>query len=175
MAAIPSPPTITVGQKVTAAYLNASIRDAVNFLTAQPLCVVTSSVVQNLTTSTQTPLTFDTEATDSDAMHSTVSATSRLTAITPGWYLLTGTVTFAANATGDRFVSFLINGATELARVDQMTVTTASRGPSLTTSTVLFLNAGDYVELTAWQNSGATLATALGGGGSRLSALWVHS
>ncbi len=174
MATIPSPPTFAVLQKLTAALMNTNVRDSVNFLIAPPLCVVTHSTTQTLTTSTNTPIVFDTEATDTDGMHSTVSNTSRLTAVTAGYYILTGHIPFASNATGSRHAWISINGAaTRIAWTGVPAI--SGLVTSVGASGSVFLNVGDYAELMGYQSSGAGLATDTTTGSARFTALWVHT
>lgn len=174
MATIPSPPTFTVQQKLTAALMNTNVRDAINFLTAPPLCVLTHSATQTLTTATVTPIVFDTEATDTDGMHSTASNTSRITAVTAGYYLVAGHIPFAANATGGRHGWLSLNGTTTRIAWASATSVTAATITSLAMSGAVFLNVGDYVELMGYQTSGGNLATDITTGSARLTALWVH-
>lgn len=174
MATVPAIATISVGQKVTAAYLN-SLRDAIAYLTGTPLCVVTSSVTQSIATATLVPATFDTEAVDSDAMHSTTTNISRLVCVTAGWFDAEGTAGLAANATGSRFIEFMLNGTTEIARVEIGANASAGRGTSLVTATKVFLNVGDYLELVVFQNSGGALSTAIGPTAARFALEWVHT
>lgn len=105
---------------------------------------------------TQQVLTFDTEAFDTDTIHSTSSNTGRLTATTAGKYLIIGQALFRNNATGERWLSLRVNGATFIART-----TTNSNGAGidehLEVATYYNLSATDYVELLAYQDSGGAL------------------
>lgn len=153
--------TYTPGDLVTAAFMNA-INYAITFGCLQPPqveCVQTVS--QNLTTNTQTAVLFDTEIVDSDTFHSTASNTSRVTAPWPAWYQFTGGPAFAANATGRRGGQWAING-TAVNATAALYPTTASGGCAVSLKPYrAFLNAGDYVELDAFQDSGSTLGTAI--------------
>jgi hypothetical protein len=62
----------------------------------------------NIATSNDVPytLTFDSELYDTDTMHSTVSATDRITITTTGVYLVWANVAFAYDADGVRVVPF---------------------------------------------------------------------
>jgi hypothetical protein len=174
---VPVQITWVAGQIVTAAQLNANVRDAVNFLLNPPAAAVRQTVAQTLTTATTTAITMDTEDRDNDGMHSTSSNTSRLTANTPGWYLAAGGVTFVANATGARTVFWRVNaivmpplGGIEIGNPGGA----SSRVPC--SPYQFFLNATDFLEIVANQNSGANLNTeALTGEQSSLSAQWIGS
>jgi hypothetical protein len=109
-----------------------------------------------LTTGTLTALTFDSERFDTDAIHSTASNTSRLTCTTEGVYLISGTVRFASNATGNRRVLIRLGGSTYLADNTQAAVN--GLATTITISTIYQLAATNYVELVALQSSGGDLA-----------------
>jgi hypothetical protein len=152
-------------------------RDYINFFVAPPLCVVTNSGAQSIVNAgSGSAVTFDTEAVDTDGMHSTGTNTSRLTAVTPGYYVVTGHVVFASNATGERQAWLLINGTgSRIGFGTTLAMTGASHVTAVIASTTLFLNVGDYVEMFAYQSSGGALNTDVTTGSPRLSALWVHS
>lgn len=97
-------------------------------------------------------ITFDTEDFDTDAYHSTVSNTSRLTAPTTGYYMVGGQIRYESNATGSRSLDIKVDGTTYVA--------TGFRDNSgdildLSNSTLVHLTAGQYVELGSFQSSGA--------------------
>jgi hypothetical protein len=109
--------------------------------------------------STLTTLALDGETYDTDDFHSTVSSTSRLTvpAGKDGVYAIVGQVTYATNGTGERQARLLRNGTTRVALTVVQAATTASALSSMNASTQLRLVAGDYIELQAFQTSGANL------------------
>lgn len=110
----------------------------------------------SLTNATLTALTFNTEQWDTDTMHSTVSNTGRLTATTAGYYVITGAVLFAANATGKRLLRIRLNGTTTIAEV-QDTNAGGVETLSLIIGTQYNLAATEYVEFLAYQDSGGAL------------------
>jgi hypothetical protein len=156
---------------------NTNVRDAVNFLTAQPLAVLYTTAVQSIPTGAWTAFTFDSESIDRDGGHSTVTNTSRYTSQTSGWYLLLGTGVYATNTTGFRGLAIEQNGnvGNLYARL-QLPPATAGQ-TSLTTGAVLFLTSGtDYAELAGFQNSGGALNTVITGLESpRLQVFWISS
>jgi len=119
-----------------------------------PSVRVTHSVSQSIADATVTVLSFDTERFDNDAIHDTAVDNSRLTAQTPGKYLIAGNVEFAANSTGMRTVAIRINGTTFIA---QHTENAGANVMRLPVSSVYDLAAGDYAELIVYQSSGASL------------------
>lgn len=115
---------------------------------------VRHSANQNITTSTDTALAFDTELFDSNAFHDTVTNNSRGTVPTGkgGKYLVTANVYWDTNTSGSRVIKFKVNGTDEHCR----TVHTAHAFNQKAISWVLDLAAGDYVQVIVWQDSGGT-------------------
>lgn len=105
--------------------------------------------------STNTTLTFDSERFDTDTIHSTSSNQGRLTATTAGVYIITGHVTWAANATGYREVFIKLNGTTTIAESTHNANVGATTHQSI--ATIYKLAAADYVELRVNQTSTAAL------------------
>ncbi|MDO8335636.1 MAG: tail fiber domain-containing protein, partial [Candidatus Saccharibacteria bacterium] len=117
-----------------------------------------STVAHTIATSTSTALTFNQERYDTSAIHSTSSNTSRFTAPTKGKYLITGSTMWVANASVTRRItSIFLNNTTFLARSE--TTPAASTNIAQNVATVYELNAGDYVELLVFQNSGGNIDT----------------
>jgi hypothetical protein len=174
MATVPAEITWVVGQVVTAAQLNANLRDAINFLISPPLLVVRQTVAQSIATATWTGMTFDAEDKDSDGMHSTVTNTSRATAQTQGWYHLQETAGFAADATTNtlRGVAHHVNGAN---RAGKMQALNDNTDIALTSGAAVFLNVGDFAEAAAFQNRGSALNTASQDGNPRFQVRWVST
>lgn len=132
--------------------------------------VFRNSAVQSIPASTNTPVTLDTEDIDSDSGHSLVTNTSRYTAQTPGWYLITAYISFAANATltTQRQLEIRVNGAgVVLASCSGNSSTVATH---LSTSTEYFLNGTtDFVEMSAFHNNVAAMNV---GAQGRLTVEW---
>lgn len=86
--AVPSQATQTAGATLTAAYLNDDVRDAVNFLTNVPAVKVYNTVNwKNWSASGSLfQTTWDSEAYDTNTMHSTSVNTERITFTTAGVY-----------------------------------------------------------------------------------------
>jgi hypothetical protein len=133
-------------------------RDNFEFLIDPPACSVHSiGTPQSLTSNVLTALTAPNENFDNDAMHSTVSNTSRITGQTAGRYLFIANVSFAANATGGRLLDMAVNGATLTGSGMQFTSTGAGTPINLTYARMITLAVGDYVEARARQVSGGAL------------------
>lgn len=177
MTALPTTHTFSAGEVVTDTTMNNNITAVLNFLMAPPICQARQTVAQSLANNTATVLTLDSEDVDSTGMHSTVTNTGRLTAVYPGWYAMLPGYSSAGNATGQRVMSLQVNGtgvngsgATEPSPIAAI----SSRGTGR--PMLVFLNVGDFVELSALQNSGGALNTAVTTSEqSTLGAVWVSS
>jgi hypothetical protein len=118
---------------------------------------VYNTVGYTLANNTFTALTFNSEDFDTDAFHSTVTNTSRLTvpAGLGGKYSIKAQLLFNVNATGFRNIKIYKNGVAVRASVEAIPSSTIYVG--LVMSTDLTLIATDYIELFAYQNSGGNL------------------
>jgi hypothetical protein len=146
-----------------------TVRDDIVSLAKPPMVKVSRSSTQSISDSTLTAVQWDTEAWDTDAFHSTISNTSRITVPTGfgGRYLLIGQITFDANATGRRVAYIMLSGVTYCAGVN--TVPTGAEVVMNLTAEASAV-AGDFFELVVWQNSGGALnvQSALNGLSARL-------
>lgn len=171
MATVPSIPTTATGAIGTSAQMN-NIKAAWDFyITNRPICVVTRSTTQSIPNGTGTNVLFDTEGVDNDNMHSTVTNTDQLVAVTAGWYSVSGTIQFATNVTGYRYAQILINNTTNVSYVNIGTNPSGSQVTGITNTGLAFLNVGDFLTYSVAQNSGVALNLAAG---ARLQALWEH-
>ena len=119
-----------------------------------PAARVYNSAAISIPDNTNTALTFNSERYDNDSIHSTSSNTSRLTATTAGVYQITGHVGFQAGTTGRRQINLRVNGSTYIA-IQDLPGTVPSSEVYLSVSADYKLDAGDYVELVAYQNDGS--------------------
>lgn len=117
-------------------------------------CVLTKSAAQTIPAQTNTAVTWNTELIDTDAFHSTVSNTSRITipAALGGKYLITGTIQWnMANNAMSRLLIYKNNAQFSYnqypndgeIRTNQITM-------------VMNLSVGDYIELYVYQDSGGS-------------------
>lgn len=137
------------------------VRDNDEFLIDPPVCSAFHNTTQVIATSTFTTLNANSENFDNDAMHSTVTNTSRITATTAGRYLIAITLAYQANTTGSRVIAWRLNGAgTDFQRA---AVPAATAGVETVLSTLfpVVLAASDFIEVRAWQNSGGNLNVTL--------------
>lgn len=172
---VPTPRTFTVAETETGSFLN-SVRDALNFVLNPPMASLYQNVSQNVATTTWTAVTFDSSLLDTYGGHSNSTNNSRYTAQVAGWYSVGGGVGYVANATGGRGADVYKNGSPITAGAS--VVGTSGAGASHVSAlsgVMVFLNAGDYIEIFAWQNGANPLATATGQYASYAFIRWEHS
>lgn len=120
-------------------------------------CVVYNNGTQAINNDTTTNVTFDSEELDTGALHSTASNTDRITipAGAGGIYLVIGRVSFAGNSTGYRQLR-LVDTGTDI-HIVNVTPVSATDATLVEISTIVSLSAGDYITMSAYQNSGGSL------------------
>lgn len=155
--------SIPIATVVTSGGSISTITDKRSWIVATPVDIsarVFNSSTQSIADDTVTALTFNSERWDTDTIHDTVTNNTRLTATTAGKYLITGHVRMAANSTGFRELSIILNGTTNLARTSQNAVASPNI-TGLAVATHFELSSNDFVELNIFQNSGGSLSTQL--------------
>ena len=178
MATVPVYRTWVAGEVVTAAYFNANVRDAGNFWLTVPVAEIRQTVAQSLTTAVGANITFDTEDTDNDNGHSTVTNTDRYVPKTAGRFQICGGVGFASGAGTLRSADINFNGTTFAGCSTTTTPVgggfTHRMGTKMITRQV---NGNtDFFTIQALQNSGGALLTAVAGlEQSTMSVRWVES
>jgi hypothetical protein len=122
---------------------------------------VSRTGAKSLSNNAWTVVDFDSEHFDTDTIHDTVTANSRLTAKLAGKYLVTAVVSFASNSTGER--KFTIeqgsNGTQTNANIIGMSSTFASAlgATFMAANALTVLAVNDYLEFFVFQNSGGNL------------------
>lgn len=112
----------------------------------------------NVADSTFTSVIFKTELYDTDGFHDNATNPTRVTIPSGlgGKYLVAGGVVFPGTATGLlRIGRILKNGTTVISEVRN--TAGASQQHAMQVVTVVDLAAGDYLEVSVWQNSGASM------------------
>ena len=121
--------------------------------------MLSHSATQSITASaTPQALTFDTEVSDPNSGHSTVTNPSRYTipAGFDGAWFISATAGFASNATGYRIVTIYQNGSPTTLR-SVRSVVAATNSEVVNVAGLLSLNAGDYLQVFVEQSSGGAL------------------
>lgn len=123
-----------------------------------------NSAVQSIPNNTPTALTFDSEVFDHGGIHSTTTNASRITIPTggAGVWAFVAQATFAANATGIRYVQLVAGGLLTLAatQINAGAAVVLSLNASVITTCV----DGDFFEVFVLQNSGGALNVTAGVG-----------
>jgi len=134
-----------------------------NIPAAQPSARVYRSTAQSIPTGTWTAVVHDTVRYDTGGQWSAGNP-SRLTAQVAGTYVITGGLLFTASTAGvQRSSGIRLNGANWLSIGPPLAQTfAAGSGAVSVVATVVQLNAGDYVELMAMQDSGGALNLSAG-------------
>lgn len=179
MATVPVTRTWVAGEVVTAAYMNNNITAVLGWLLSPAICQVRQIVAVSIANGgSGIVMTYTAEDVDSTGMHSTVSNTSRLTAVYPGWYSANATNAYASAAAGVRGGVWNVNGAGMNGSNTFLTAppTVAATITATLRPVLLFLNVGDYIEVRGYQTSGGALNTAISAGEqSTASAVWVSN
>lgn len=102
---------------------------------------------------------FNAERYDTDAFHSTVSNTGRLTVPYTGKYRVGCNISFSNNGTGTRSLWMVLNGTSVIgsAGVAANDANGSSQYTQLNINTEYAFTAGDYIEILAYQVSGGSL------------------
>lgn len=175
MATVPTVQTYTAGSRWRASDANTLANTDKAFWRAPPLCIVYATAGTTLTAAgTLYPITYDSETFDNDGMHSTSVNTSRLTAVTAGYYLVTGYVGITQQAA----VSYIgagisKNGATPDMIVAGYVPTTPNTTYGVTATHIVYLAVNDYVELRARSGTAGVVTAAAAGVRSYLEARWI--
>lgn len=171
MATVPVMHTFATGEVVTATNLNGNTVTLAAFLLAPPLCVLANTAGQSYSAATATAVTWDTEYIDRDNGHSTSTNTTRYTAQTAGWYSVSTSLGIGGSSTGSqRNCVFRVNGTTSYGGGQVPPCSGHDSVPAA--SDVIYLNVGDYLEVTATTDVATSLDT---GNRTRLTLLWVST
>lgn len=161
MPTVPTAPTVSPAVSSTT-QMNL-FRDAINFALAPPHAELRQTAAQSISSAVAAVILFDTEDVDTDVDgvggHSTSSNTSRYTARYPGWYEVSGGVSFAASATNRRLCWWRVNGVDMNASEGGHPGSAAGTLGTVARTKLVYLAIGDYVELVAFQDSGGALLT----------------
>ena len=134
---------------------------ALNFsLYNRPLFRGHCVISQAIGTGILSVLSIDTTDVDTDGGRSGVgSGNDRYVCRTQGWYTISATVSYQGNGTGARFAVIYVNGVTVNGGFTS-SFNTLSDNCGVTLTGLFHLNVNDYVQLVAYQDSGATFSTA---------------
>lgn len=121
-------------------------------------CRVFDSGTQNISNTTETDITWNSETFDTDGYHSTSSNTERMTipAGKAGYYLVQTVIRYNTNTSGKTEIYLVkTSGATDT-QFALSTAPAASDSGQLA-SGIVYLAVSDYVRVKVYQNSGGTV------------------
>lgn len=158
---LPVPPLATVPSPITSAWMNANVRDTINFLTYPPICKAVyapgSSTLATATFPAGSVVPLNSVTVDNYG-GMTTGASAAYTAPVAGRYYVYGQMNLAAAASSTGYgAGIRINGGTTTWG-DVVFKTSDSSGGGATFNRRIRLNAGDTVQLMATQGSGSTIA-----------------
>lgn len=169
---VPSPASFNDATEITGAFMNANVRDTVNFLAFPPMArLANAGASQSIPSGTDTAVTWNTATinptgsspVNSDNYGGWSSGTnpSRYTFKRAGRYYCWGQVAFAASNAGQWQCGLRVNGSTTWYGTRTSAAGTSSAGMIITAERYLRVSSGDYVEVTGSQStgSGVSLAT----------------
>ncbi len=168
MPAVPLQRDWVNGDALTTTVLNGYISDPLRFLLRPPMARLRKSANQAVANSAWVTVTWDLEDVDTDidgiGGHSTTNP-SRYTARYPGWYQLSGGVTWTASTTSYRGTRWLLNSSPVNGSAT-VEAPTAAGSPSYAARTILVpLAVGDYVEMDVLHAAGAGISIIGGSAG----------
>lgn len=175
--AFPQLAQVTPGTPITSALWMSQVYNGLLFLSEPPVLTATQATPQSIPAIAWTSLALDNTSADTYGMHSNVTNNSRATAQTPGWYLVCGSNNWTPAASGNRGIRLAKNGTAIVGsgafRLPTGVGNTDGMGSS---SLLVYLNTGDYVECQVWQNSGGPLSTVIGTDvDASLTVFWLHT
>lgn len=175
---VPSLALQNPGNVVSSSLWNTGPKAMGDFYTAPPMFRGRQSAAQTFTSGTWTAVTLDVTDVDTDSGHSNITNNSRYTAQTAGWYWVVGFGAWvnSANAQADVYCGLYVNGTLILGTA-QALQKTANDFSSVSSSSLIYLHVGDYVEVWARQDSGANLTAWTSNVDLTpcMNAVWVHS
>lgn len=161
MANPPSNYTWLADEIPSSANMNARLYDVATFLMNPPMVRLRKTTTQNILNSTVTPVSWDLVEIEQTNMWSSTLPT-RLQPSVPGWYFGNAGISFFNNATGYREMDVRKNNSgtdrvlrTKCDAWTDSVQTVTTRGHTFLEQ---FNGTTDYIEVTAWQNSGVTLS-----------------
>jgi hypothetical protein len=171
--AVPIPYTWQVGDIANAALLNAQIRDGLTFALNPPLFLGNATSSQSIANNTWTSINVPSLLADT---YAGFSNSSRYNAQVTGWYTVCGAVAWTVNSTSGRGAQIYRNNAPLLGHGSFVQAASGTTTSSVTPTRDVFLNAGEYVELFAYQNSGGAVGTVVNSDqASSLYCRWSHA
>lgn len=155
-----TPKTWVSGEAVTAAELNAQVRDNLGHLRAARHAILGMLSSPSVSASSWYTIAWEFAAVETIEVWAASPYPDRIAPSVAGYYLVQTRVTWPASTDGNRACRLLLNGTTTVA---QDTRAAISNTHNTSTQHVVYCNgAGDYLAVQAWHNAATaqTLANA---------------
>lgn len=168
---VSSPRTFSVGEIEVGAYLN-SLRDALNFLINPPFARIFQATPQSVANATNVAVTMDGSTADTYGGHSTSVNPSRYVAQVAGYYKLGAACAIGATSTTLTTWAYLAKNGSAATPIIFSPAPLGGNNRVWPTSTdMVFLAVGDYVELYVNQNDGGARNTVVTA--TQFSTMWI--
>ena len=141
-----------------------------------PTWQIRRNASMNLTSTTFTAITFDTDDNDTGNLHDPVTNSDRVTIAQAGLFALSAKGSWSTHATGTRYIDITLNGTIipgSSNRVSALATpdVTACATPTLYQQCLV----GDILRVREWHNAGTTLTTATSSADQPLfTGAWLH-
>lgn len=159
MSGVPPIPTFTTSEVLTSSDMQ-EISTALNFTTYnRPVAKAHAAAAITLPSGSLYNVNFEVVDKDTDGgFTGTGSSTSKYVCRTQGTYLIAATVGYAPG-TGNRFAVINVNGVAQNGYSSAYTAGGVNVGVNV--SGLVHMNVNDYLQISAYQDSGGNLATAV--------------
>lgn len=158
---------LTVGANNTVLTADSAEATGLKWATPSAPSVIGVSLTNNagitLSNATDTKITWNTENYDTNGFHASSSSAVIIPAGLAGKYLITGSFTFDANTTGQRYIQAKVNGTLVASNQDSAGVAVGVP-KSWGFTNVVNLAVNDSIEFHAYQSSGGNLNILFTGG-----------
>lgn len=114
----------------------------------------------NVPNNAVTAIPFDQTTSQNGGLHSDATSNTRFTIQRAGIYTISGHVSWPATNAGVRKIRIRLGGTVDIASTLDISPAAAAPDIDQTVSTGYFLNIGDYIEITLYQNSGGAINVA---------------
>jgi hypothetical protein len=159
MSIVPVPYTWIDGEEPDFRAMETRLSSMMDWLYNPPIVRLKRTTDQAVATSTHTAISWNLVEYETENMW-TATLPTRVTPSTPGWYVGHAGFSFATSTTGYREMNVRVNGDNNTNVIrhksDATTGTFTVKGLPFLAS---FNGTTDYIEVTIWQNTGASLST----------------
>lgn len=175
MATAPPSPNWATLETISETKLD-SISTVLDFLKAPPLASLDRSSDQTISNTTHTAVQWNSETFDTVGGHDTVTNNSRYTAQYDGIYMLSASIPWTAHANACKYEMYFKRSDGIEYNGNSIQKSTSSHTLVTSSSRLMALTTGEYVEVWVWQDSGGnrTIESSFHGG-PKFDIRWVST